>query len=219
VKVVIQEEVVPGRIEITDKTEKSRFSPGEEKNLEYRISNQNNIPLDVVIRLDQPDEWEGAIRATSNQLGSDFLILNLPAYSSKDFSVTMIAPDSLKDSEEAQFEFKVTPMDNETPYDEEYQQSFKFSYMTECSGELLCLFGELLNPEPQTLVFYVLLAGLVLYAAQRRGRSEGDFYEIKDFDSEEVEEYEEDEDDDLPAPVTFEDDDDDLELLEELEEL
>jgi hypothetical protein len=81
------------------------------------------------------------------------------------------------------------------------------------------LFGELLNPEPQTLVFYVLLAGLVLYAAQRRGRSERDFYEIKDFDSEEVEEYEEDEDDDLPAPVTFEDDDDDLELLEELEEL
>lgn len=219
VKVVIQEEVVPGRIEITDKTEKSRFSPGEEKNLEYRISNQNNIPLDVVIRLDQPDEWEGAIRATSNQLGSDFLILNLPAYSSKDFSVTMIAPESLKDSEEAQFEFKVTPMDNETPYDEEYQQSFKFSYMTECSGELLCLFGELLNPEPQTLVFYVLLAGLVLYAAQRRGRSEGEFYETEDFDSEEVKEYEEEEEDDLPAPVKFEDDDDDLELLEELEEL
>ena len=54
VKVLIQEEVIPGRIEITDKTEKSRFSPGEEKNLEYRISNQNNIPLDVVIRLTNP---------------------------------------------------------------------------------------------------------------------------------------------------------------------
>ena len=59
VKVLIQEEVIPGRIEITDKTEKSRFSPGEQKNLEYRISNQNNIPLDVVIRLDQPVGWNG----------------------------------------------------------------------------------------------------------------------------------------------------------------
>ena len=100
VKVVIGEEVIPQRLEITDKTEKSRFSPNEEKNLEFRISNQNNIPLDVVIRLDQPDGWQGAIRATSSQLGSDFLIINLPAYSSKDFRVTMIAPDDLKDSEE-----------------------------------------------------------------------------------------------------------------------
>ena len=218
VKVVIQEEVVPGRIEITDKTEKSRFAPDEEKNLEYRISNQNNIPLDVVIRLDQPEGWEGAIRATSSQLGSDFLILNLPAYSSKDFSVTMIAPGDLKDSEEATFEFKVTPMDNETPYEEEYLQKFTFSYMTECSG-ISCLVRELVNPEPQTMVFYVLLGALVLYAARRSGRQEGEFYDDKEGVEFEEELGAMDEDDDLPPPVTVEDDDDDLELLEELEDL
>ena len=218
VKVLIQEEVIPGRIEITDKTEKSRFSPGEEKNLEYRISNQNNIPLDVVIRLDQPVGWEGAIRATSSQLGADFLILNLPAYSSKDFSVTMVAPEGLKDSEDIQFSFKVTPMDNETPYEEDYQQQFAFAYMTECSGDISCLFRELVQPEPQTMVFYVLLAGLLLYAARRGGRQSSEFYHEVDDEMEKELVAVEDEDEDLPPPVLA-DDDDDLELLDELDDL
>ena len=219
VKVVIKEEVIPNRLELTDKTEKSRFSPSEEKNLEYRISNQNNIPLDVVIRLDQPDGWEGAIRATSSQLGSDFLIINLPAYSSKDFSVTMIAPEDLKDSEEVSFEFRVTPMNNETPFEDEYVQRFTFSYMTECTGAA-CLFQELVNPEPQTMVFYALILGLLFYARGRSGRGEKEGYEFVEYDVESDEEKMLEEDDDLPPPVVAQEDlDDDLELLEELDDL
>ena len=219
VKVVIKEEVIPNRLELTDKTEKSRFSPSEEKNLEYRISNQNNIPLDVVIRLDQPDGWEGAIRATSSQLGSDFLIINLPAYSSKDFSVTMIAPEDLKDSEEVNFEFRVTPMNNETPFEDEYVQRFTFSYMTECTGAA-CLFQELINPEPQTMVFYALILGLLFYARGRSGRGEKEGYEFVEYDVEDDEEKMLEEDDDLPPPVVVQEDlDDDLELLEELDDL
>ena len=219
VKVVIKEEVIPNRMELTDKTEKSRFSPSEEKNLEYRISNQNNIPLDVVIRLDQPDGWEGAIRATSSQLGSDFLIINLPAYSSKDFSVTMIAPEDLKDSEEVSFEFRVTPMNNETPFEDEYVQRFTFSYMTECTGAA-CLFQELVNPEPQTMVFYALILGLLFYARGRSGRGEKEGYEFVEYDVEDDEEKMLKEDDDLPPPVVAQEDlDDDLELLEELDDL
>ena len=212
--------MIPNRLEITDKTEKSRFSPSEEKNLEYRISNQNNIPLDVVIRLDQPDGWEGAIRATSSQLGSDFLIINLPAYSSKDFSVTMIAPEDLKDSEEVNFEFRVTPMNNETPFADEYVQRFTFSYMTECAGAV-CLFQELINPEPQTMVFYALILGLLFYARGRSGRSTKEDYEFDDeFEAEENVDETTIEDDDLPpAGVAEEDFDDDLELLEELDDL
>jgi uncharacterized membrane protein len=219
VKVVIKEEVIPNRMELTDKTEKSRFSPSEEKNLEYRISNQNNIPLDVVIRLDQPDGWEGAIRATSSQLGSDFLIINLPAYSSKDFSVTMIAPEDLKDSEEVSFEFRVTPMNNETPFEDEYVQRFTFSYMTECTGAA-CLLQELVNPEPQTMVFYALILGLLFYARGRSGRGEKEGYEFVEYDVEDDEEKMLKEDDDLPPPVVAQEDlDDDLELLEELDDL
>ena len=218
VKVVIQEEVIPNRLEITDKSERSRFSPSEEQTLRYDISNQNNIPLDVVIRLDQPDGWEGAIRATSSQLGSDFLIINLPAYSSKEFSVSMIAPDNVKDSEIVDFEFRVTPMNNETPFADEYVQRFTFSYMTECTG-VSCLVEELINPEPQTMAFYAVLAALLFYARGRRGSSKEDIFEDDEMPLDDAL-VDEDEDDDLPPPVRAEDDEDDeLELLDELDDL
>jgi hypothetical protein len=216
VKVVIREDVVENRIEIIERNEKSRFTPGQQQNLDFRVSNQNNIALDVVIRLDQPEGWEGTIRATSSQLGSDFLILNLPAYTSKDFSVTMVAPDSLKDGEQIGIELRVTPMDNETPYGDTFNQVFTFNYLTECAGAA-CLVGELINPEPQTLVFYAMLVGLLIYAVRRKPTA-APFEEAPAYEAKEDVVFEED-DDDLPPPVTASDDDDDLELLEDLEDL
>ncbi|WP_338172039.1 hypothetical protein [Candidatus Poseidonia alphae] len=221
VKVIIKEDVVAGRIEITAKTEASRFSSGEEKNLEFKITNQNNVELDVVILLDEPLGWDGAIRATSNQLGSDFLILKLSAYESKDFSLKMTAPESLKDSASVAFEFKVTPMNNETPYAEEFEQTFAFQYVTECSGAS-CLFGELTNPEPQTMVFYVILGVLLLYAARRGKQQPAQHFEaiVPDKETESLFQEELAElDESIPEPVVAQADDDDLELLEELDDI
>ena len=221
VKVIIKEDVVAGRIEITAKTEASRFSSGEEKNLEFKITNQNNVVLDVVILLDEPLGWDGAIRATSNQLGSDFLILKLSAYESKDFSLKMTAPESLKDSASVAFEFKVTPMNNETPYAEEFEQTFAFQYVTECSGAS-CLFGELTNPEPQTMVFYVILGVLLLYAARRGKQQPAQHFEaiVPDKETESLFQEELAElDESIPEPVVAQADDDDLELLEELDDI
>ena len=221
VKIIIKEDVVPGRIEITAKTEASRFSAGEEKNLEFKITNQNNVELDVVILLDEPLGWDGAIRATSNQLGSDFLILKLSAYESKDFSLKMTASESLKDSASVAFEFKVTPMNNETPYAEEFEQTFTFNYITECSGAS-CLFGELTNPEPQTMVFYVILGVLLLYAARRGRQQPAQQFDaiVTDKDTDELFKEESAEvDETIPDPVVAQDDDDDLELLEELDDI
>lgn len=221
VKIIIKEDVVPGRIEITAKTEASRFSSGEEKNLEFKITNQNNVELDVVILLDEPLGWDGAIRATSNQLGSDFLILKLSAYESKDFSLKMTAPESLKDSASVAFEFKVTPMNNETPYAEEFEQTFAFQYVTECSGAS-CLFGELTNPEPQTMVFYVILGVLLLYAARRGKQQPAQHFEaiVPDKETESLFQEELAElDESIPEPVVAQADDDDLELLEELDDI
>lgn len=221
VKVIIKEDVVPGRIEITAKSEASRFSAGEEKNLEFKITNLNNVELDMVILLDEPIGWDGALRASSNQLGGEFLILKLAAYESKDFNLKLTAPESLKDSASVDFEFKVTPMNNETPYAEDYEQTFNFQYITECSGTS-CLFGELIDPEPQTMVFYVILGALLLYAA-RRGRgqthSKDTFIEVE----KETDELFSEEDEELPSeepePVLAADEDDELELLDELDEL
>ena len=223
VKVIVKEDVVPGRIEITAKTEASRFSAGEEKNLEFKITNLNNVELDMVILLDEPVGWNGAIRASSNQVGFDFLILKLSAYESKNFSLSMTAPESLKDSTSVSFEFEVTPMNNETPFAEEYEQTFTFQYMTECSGAS-CLFGELIDPEPQTMVFYVILGALLLYAA-RRGRkqpTEPQFYETTELEKYSDELFSEESIEsslDDPEPVLAEDNDDDLELLDELDEI
>ena len=88
-----------------------------------------------------------------------------------------------------------------------------------CIRDSSCLVRELVNPEPQTMVFYVLLGALVLYAARRSGRQEGEFYDQKEGVEFEEELNEMEVDDDLPPPVTAEDEDDDLELLEELEDL
>lgn len=221
VKVIIKEDVVPGRLEITAKSEASRFSSGEEKNLEFKITNQNNVELDVVILLEEPLGWEGAISATSNQLGRNFIIVKLSAYESKDFSLRLTAPDSLKDSASIGFEFKVTPMNNETPYAEEFEQTFTFQYVTECTGAS-CLFGELINPEPQTMVFYVILGGLLLYAARRGRKQPTDHFHavIPDKKTEELFQEElTDSEDSMPEPVVAQDDDDDLELLEQLDDI
>jgi hypothetical protein len=86
------------------------------------------------------------------------------------------------------------------------------------------LFRELVNPEPQTIAFYVVILALLFYARGRSGRSEehpkqDNLYEgaYEDF-NDEIEPKEED--DDIPAPVLAqEDDDDDLELLDELDDL
>ena len=132
----------------------------------------------------------------------------------------MAAPDDLKDSEEVVFEFRVTPMNNETPFADEYVQQFSFPYMTQCNGAA-CLLQELVNPEPQTIAFYVAIVALLFYARGRSGRSQAEYDKDHSFEfiEEDMVEEELDEDDDLPAPVLAEDDDDDLELLEELDDL
>jgi hypothetical protein len=58
----------------------------------------------------------------------------------------------------------------------------------------------------------------VLYAARRGGRQGGEFYDVPDMESVNVEAMFEDVDDDLPPPVIH-DENDDLELLEELDDL
>ena len=132
----------------------------------------------------------------------------------------MIAPDDLKDSEEVSFEFRVTPMNNETPFADEYVQQFSFPYMTECNGAA-CLVQELINPEPQTIAFYVLIVALLFYARGRGGRSSADHEKgnYLQFDEQSVVHEDVEEEDDLPAPVLAEVDDDELELLEELDDL
>ena len=217
VTVEVREEVVAGRITITDSSsEIIQFESNQQRNLNYKISNDNNIPLDVVITLDEPNGWTGVIRASSDQAGGSFLLLTLPAYSDKDFSVSMTPPDNLKDGEQVKFTLTVTPMDEEVPYDAEYTQIVPFTYQTNCNG-IGCLMNEVVNPGSETLVLGAGLVIVMVFAVYRRGQSSGVHTESKlnwvdeEFEANIVPE------ESIPEPVVEEDDD--LELLDELDDL
>ena len=215
--VKVEEDVQPGRLPITQKSEYTRFSSEETKSIEFRISNDNNVPLDVVIELEEPTGWDGEIAASSSQVGGGFLLVTLPAYTSKDFFVELTAPSNLKDGTDVEFVLRVTPMDDEVPYNSTYTQLSKFNFKTECTG-LGCLMNEIYDPEPQTLALGAGLVLLFILAVYRRGRydSSGSVVEVSvedqmKLDEEEVVQME------VPEPVI--DDDDDIELLDELDQI
>ena len=217
ITVEVRDDVQPGQLEITDSSsEIIQFESSKERNINFKIDNQNNIPLDVVITLDEPNGWEGLIKASSGQNGGSFLLLTLPAYSSKDFSVSVTPPANLKDGDEATFTLTVTPMDEEVPYDSEYTQVMSFTYQTKCSGAS-CLVNEILSPEPQTIALGLGLAFVLIFAVYRRGQNAGIMNESQQnwIEEEAVEELQLEE---MLEEVKVEEDDD-LELLDELEEL
>ena len=217
ITVEVRDDVQPGQLEITDSSsEIIQFESSKERNINFKIDNQNNIPLDVVITLDEPNGWEGLIKASSGQNGGSFLLLTLPAYSSKDFSVTVTPPSNLKDGGESVFTLTVTPMDEEVPYDSEYTQVMSFTYQTKCNGAS-CLINEIMSPEPQTLALGLGLAFVLVFAVYRRGQNSGIMNEEHQnwIEEEAVEELQLEE---MLQEVKVEADDD-LELLDELEDL
>jgi len=216
----VEKDVRAGRLEVTQKSENTHFSPDEEKNIEFRIDNQNNVALDVVITLDEPTGWNGLIRASSEQAGGPFIILHLPAYTNKDFSVEITSPSQLKNSGEVSFSLTMTPMDENSPYDGNYTQIQSFVFMTECSG-ISCMFNEIIDPEPSTLALIIVVVLLALYSFYNKAKFSA---ENKDFDFESAFDDEEEEslDELLQEEVEVEvevEEDDDLELLDELENL
>ena len=214
--VKVEEDVQPGRLPITQKSEYTRFSSQETKDIEFRISNDNNIPLDVVIELEEPAGWDGEIAATSSQVGGGFLLVTLPAYTSKDFFVELTAPDNLKDGTDVEFVLRVTPMDDEVPYNSSYTQLSKFNFKTECTG-LSCFMNEIYDPEPQTLALGAGLVLLFILAVYRRGRYDSTASNFVEVPMEEQMKVEEEVEMDIPEPVTEQDDD--IELLDELDSI
>ncbi len=218
VTVQVREDVQPGRLVITDASSSLvRFTSGEFQTVEFIIANENNVPLDVVITLEEPNGWTALIRASSDQVGGNFLLLTLPAYSSKDFSLAITPPDTLKNGETIEFNLMVTPMDEEVPYDTEYTQNSKHIFSTACEGPS-CFLNEIIDPEPQTLALGIGLAAAFIFAVYRRGQLSGNVFEDEELEYEEKV-WEESVESDIPPAVVEEEEDDDLELLDELDAL
>lgn len=215
VVIEVQKDVRAGRLEVTQKGKETRFSPDETKNIEFKIDNQNNVPLEVVITLDEPTNWEGVIRASSDQPGGPFIILQLPAYSARDFSVEITSPSQLKNSGKVSFTLTMTPMDENSPYDGNYTQIKEIVFLTECSG-ISCMFNEIIDPEPSTLAIIMVVIILGLYSFYNKAKLSGEQKEYEFEEDFEVETTEDDLEEEMQIEV---EEDDDLELLDELEEL
>ena len=215
VVIEVQKDVRAGRLEVTQKGKETRFSPDETKNIEFKIDNQNNVPLEVVLTLDEPTNWEGVIRASSDQPGGPFIILQLPAYSARDFSVEITSPSQLKNSGQVSFTLTMTPMDENSPYDGNYTQIKEIVFLTECSG-VSCIFNEIIDPEPSTLAIIMVVIILGLYSFYNKAKLSGEQKEYEFEGDFEVETTEDVLDEEIQIEV---EEDDDLELLDELEDL
>ena len=218
VVIEVQKDVRAGRLEVTQKGKEARFSPDETRNIEFKIDNQNNVPLDVVITLDEPSGWGGVIRASSDQLGGPFIILNLPAYSTRDFSVEITSPSQLKNSGEVSFTLTMTPMDENSPYDGDYTQIKEVVFLTECSG-ISCMFNEIIDPEPSTIAIIMVIIILGLYSFYNKAKLSGEAKEYEFDEDFEVATTEDALEEEMQIEVEEVEEDDDLELLDELEDL
>ena len=62
----VKEDVVAGRLEVTQVSPLTPFRVDERKSLEFRVTNGNNVPLTVLISLDEPEGWDnGAVSVNS----------------------------------------------------------------------------------------------------------------------------------------------------------
>ena len=219
--VVVKEDVVAGRLLITLESQMTPFGPGQSKELGFRVDNENNIPLTVLISLDEPSGWDnGAVSVNSFQQAGSTLLVTVDAYSNEKFTVDLVAPTTVKNNDRAELTIIVEPYDDEVPYGADFKQQTKFEFATTCT-EVACLTNELLDPEPSTIGLIAMLVVIVLYATYRRGatRSMAAPMPVKDVALPEADEVapEAAPELDLPPAVTAEDDD--LELLDELSDL
>lgn len=223
VNIVVKDDVVAGRLEITQVSAMTPFGAEQSKSVEFRITNGNNVPLTVLISLDEPDGWDnGAVSVSSFQQGGSTLLLTVPAYSYEGFSVELTAPKTVKNNDQVDVRIIVEPYDEEVPYGPDFVQRTTFQFTTSCS-EVSCLLNEVRNPEPATVGLLGMLVAVVLYATYRRGatntlalgsKHEADVEDLVSADAGETAAPSLD----VPAPVVVEQDED-LELLDELQDL
>ncbi len=165
----ISSEVEPGRLAVEQKTQSTRIAAGESVDVEYKIENQNNVELSVIITVDAPEGWDASLD------GGNVLALSLPAFSTEDFTLEITAPSNLKNGQMVDFQMTVVPLDDENPYPCNaeicYTQEPTFSFKTENPGIINAIMSELEDPEPTTMVMFLSILVLLGFGIYRRGQN------------------------------------------------
>lgn len=216
VVIQVKEEVLEGNIDVRLVSERTSFLPNEKKSIEFKVENNNNVELPMIITVGLPSGWDGGMRTESSQDTTKFVNLKVGAFESESFTLDLTAPEDLTSNDLIEIDFEVVPMGVSQPYHEDYWQRPSFEFTTECSG-MVCLINEVKNPRMSTafLIGGVILIGL--YAIYRKGASSGRTFEEE---LEEKYEHEEEIEEEIPEPVGEQlEIDEDVELLEELADL
>lgn len=223
----VEEDVVPGRIFIERVTGQTAFLPNAEQEIEFRVENDNNVPLDINILAESlPTGWDADFSVSGTSNSGKYVQLEIGAFSTNEFILILRAPENIVSGQDVSVTFEVSlrDPDGEIPYDMdendvEYTQHPTFKFQTACTG-FSCIINAATNfDSPQIIGLYVgiiLVLGIAIY---RRGQSAAMYgYAMKEEAM--VEELFSEELEDLPeSDLSDEELDDDLELLEELEGL
>ena len=231
----VEEDVIPGRIFIEQITGQTPFLPNDEHEIEYRVSNDNNVPLDITILSDSlPEGWDAQYSVSGTSNSGKYVQLRIEAFGSNEFILILKSPEDLVAAQKETVVFQVSIKDpeGEIPYNVDqdcldsggtteqcsYTQKANFIFTTDCTG-FSCIVSAATNFEsPQTIALYVgiiLVLGLAVY---RRGQSVA-MQGIAILEEEAAENQMWEEFEEIPETISDEDLDDDLELLEELEGL
>ena len=217
-EIQVEEELKPGRIFVERVTELTPFLPGSEQSYEFRVENQNNIPLEVVITsLTLPSGWTASFSTSGSSLEGNLVKLVIDPFSTDEFTLILKAPGDVVAGKDAVVILSVTPFDEEVSTSQLIQTP-QFKFTTTCEG-IDCVVNAALDFEsPQTIGLYVGILLVIFLAVYRRGQTSA--REVSMWEEEESNfEKLNDEFGDLPEAISDEELDDDLELLEDLEEL
>ncbi len=215
----VKEVVQAGNVLVERATELVPFIAGAEQQVEFRVENTNNVILDVIISIsDLPSGWDASMSTSGNQGIGNVVLLEIPAFSTSEFTMNLRASDDLVGGEDAIVTLQVQPMNNEVNNNSLIQE-YRVPFATDCEG-ITCVKNALFDfDNPQTIGLYVGVVLVIFLAVYRRGqtsaRIKNNIY-YEDMMIDEVSSSLED----IPEPVFDEEDlEDDLELLEELDDL
>ena len=220
-EIIVEEEVMPGRIFVERITEITPFLPGSEQNVEFRVENSNNVELDVIISAQSlPSGWSASFSTSGSTQQGNTILLEIPAFTTSEFTLILRSSEDLVGGKDAIVVLSVEPLDSEVSTNT-LKQTPQFVFSTACEG-FSCITNAALDFEsPQTIGLYVGILLVVFLAIYRRRQTSA--REFAAFEEEELtNQMVSDQLEDIPDIITDEDDfedEDDLELLDDLEDL
>jgi len=192
----------PDDIQITQKSELTPFSAGENREMSFKVYNGNNIDLSMLVSVNSPNGWDVSVVANP--------LLSIPAFSEGNFTVSVLAPESVRHGDDFTYTLEVRPLDSETHFGEEYTVRKNVNIEVEAVG-IDRLMAELSNPRMPTIIAFVVIVFILgIGFSRRRGGVVYEEWEDEEFD-EVLPEDSDKEAVDIPAPVI----DDDLELIDD----